>query len=123
VQAVGIFMAILFGAITYNKLIPDYPAWDNVDLLCRVFCLVGMVIFFVTVHWGSSKYMDANFVPLVFKIYAASLLIQIPIYLLLCNIFSGNIMLNLIIVFIVYSTVPQFFIWRYLKKLQKNYDR
>ena len=46
--ASGLF---LFG----SDCIPNYPAWDEIHLLCGVLALAGMVVFVVTTFWGGIK--------------------------------------------------------------------
>ncbi|MDR2170299.1 MAG: hypothetical protein LBP59_09170 [Planctomycetaceae bacterium] len=116
IQSAGFFVALIFGLIIYYKLVPNYPCWDNIDFLCHILFSLGVVTFPITVFWGSYKYMDVDFVPIIFRLYAASLWLSVPIILLLGR-FSDRLSFILFCVLPIYIIAPQIFIWRYMKKI------
>ena len=38
-----------------GDVVPNYPAWDGIHLLCGGLALVGMASFVVTTVWGTVK--------------------------------------------------------------------
>jgi len=121
VVALGVVGLGLF--LYCSKIVPNYPAWDEIHLLCGVLALSGMITFFVTTLWGFTKLMKVVFLfSILIKAYLiggwASLFllffilflpVQLPVYLEI-----------LTFIFPFYCVIPQFFIARWLAKEVKN---
>ena len=39
----------------HGDVIPNYPAWDGIHLLCGMLALIGMITFVVATVWGVVK--------------------------------------------------------------------
>ena len=86
VQLISLILGPLFFLLfTIKGLIPDYPQWDNIHLLCGALGVSFFVIFAISMLWGGYKIMDLNFMPQIFQFYAVSTWLYLPfLFVLFC---------------------------------------
>ena len=61
VQVIALCIVVLGLVLFGSDCIPNYPAWDEIHLLCGVLALSGMVVFVVAAFWGFGKIIYAGF--------------------------------------------------------------
>ncbi|MCL2709650.1 MAG: hypothetical protein FWE95_02120 [Planctomycetaceae bacterium] len=127
VQAVALGIFALGVLINNSGIVPDNPGWDTVHLLCRTLALVGAITFVIAAFWGVAKVAKVAR-PIVIRMYVwgfflffLSLLFPVLEPLIDFDEFISIHVLHFIfsalyIAFPFYSTIPQFFIARWLAK-------
>ena len=113
--AVGIGLFLL-----HSNVVSNLPEWDTIHSLCVVLALCGIVVYIITVFWGSYKLMDVAFLPIWLRIYSGSVWILSLCACLLLIPGSALPILVPIYILLLYWTIPQFFIARWLAKKPKD---
>ena len=127
VQVIALCVAGLGLYLYSGDVVPNYPEWDEIHLLCGVLSLSGMVVFTVAALWGCGKLMDVPFLPTMVQVYLAGCFIILFFAFILflpTLLHTLTIDLTLLIPLIpLFYVVPQCFIARWLAKEAKNSTR
>ena len=129
IQLLSLLLGTLFFFLFSVKgLIPDYPQWDNIHLLCGGVGLTFFVIFAISMLFGGYKIMDINFMPRVYRFYAVSTWLYLPFLFVLwnfCELVSASlaetIFAFLFCIFPFYNIVFLLVICCWLGKKLKNF--
>jgi hypothetical protein len=104
-----------------SKIVPNYPEWDNIHLLCGGLVIFGVVVLLVTTFWGFYKLTNTAFsLPILIRVYLGSFWGFILLFVLSLPFPAPIYIPILLYIFPFYSVVPQFFIARWLAKEAKN---
>jgi len=103
-----------------GKVIPDYPQWDEVHLLCGVLALAGIIVFVVASLWGLGKLTDVTFLPFRIQTYAGWGLLFFSLLFVFLILASPVHLPIFFCLLLFYCVFPQFFIAFWLAKGAKN---
>ena len=107
-----------------SDIVPDYPDWDNIHLLCGTLFMCGIVVFCATAGWGCLKLTRMTSLPISIRFYAWGFwgIILAFVFFTLVPIVNKTSPYSDIPPFILpfYCIIPQFFIACWLTKETKD---
>ena len=126
VQVVALCIAGLGLFLFASKIVPNYPEWDAIHSLCGAAGMSGMVVSVVVAFWGSLKLTSITFLaslPLPIRAYVYGIVVYLAFLILValsqCWI-DSSILGILLVIFLLYCALPQFFIACWLAKETKG---
>jgi hypothetical protein len=120
VQGIALCITGLGSFLFSSNVVPNYPDWDTIHLLCGCSALTGIIVSIITACWGSYKLMDVVCLPMGLRIYSGS------VWILLLLVFLGltlDAVLSILLtigLLLFYCIIPQFFIARWLANVTKD---
>jgi len=121
VQVTALFSSGLGLFLFASDIVPDYPDWDSIRLLCGVLVICGLSIFLVVAGWGGIKLIRVFSESFPVQSYVWGCFFLLFSFVLVFPVKGGGYFGEVLLcVLPFYCIVPQFFIARWLAKETKD---